>query len=228
MRAGPLHLRTRSPAGFPSGQRGRTVNPLARPSQVRILPPPSATKTPQPGRSCLLLPRSELGATPHPQCGVSEGMPDEATGRKNGRRASPFRAPGARSGPAPRGVEAPASPTTVPRAASGCGDISARSRRLARTSSRPTTSSSTRTPPPPNGCPLEIGRRGPRRWPTPGVRSRRSQLPRSRAPRLGGRPTTRPTTSGSRGSRRRTPRQTPSDPASRARRGDATARPVGR
>ena len=28
------------PAGFPSGQRGRTVNSLAQPSQVRILPPP--------------------------------------------------------------------------------------------------------------------------------------------------------------------------------------------
>ena len=27
--------------GFPSGQRGRAVNPLAQPSQVRILPPPS-------------------------------------------------------------------------------------------------------------------------------------------------------------------------------------------
>ena len=27
-------------AGFPSGQRGRAVNPLAQPSQVRILPPP--------------------------------------------------------------------------------------------------------------------------------------------------------------------------------------------
>jgi len=26
--------------GFPSGQRGRAVNPLAQPSQVRILPPP--------------------------------------------------------------------------------------------------------------------------------------------------------------------------------------------
>ncbi len=30
----------RSPAGFPSGQRGRAVNALALPSQVRILPPP--------------------------------------------------------------------------------------------------------------------------------------------------------------------------------------------
>jgi hypothetical protein len=28
------------PAGFRSGQTGRTVNPLAQPSQVRILPPP--------------------------------------------------------------------------------------------------------------------------------------------------------------------------------------------
>src|SRR3954469_318912 len=28
------------PVGFPSGQRGRAVNPLAQPSQVRILLPP--------------------------------------------------------------------------------------------------------------------------------------------------------------------------------------------
>ena len=26
--------------GYPSGQRGRTVNPLAQPSEVQILPPP--------------------------------------------------------------------------------------------------------------------------------------------------------------------------------------------
>src|SRR5262249_12662894 len=33
-------LNSHAPAGFPSGQRGRTVNPLAQPSQVRILLPP--------------------------------------------------------------------------------------------------------------------------------------------------------------------------------------------
>jgi hypothetical protein len=33
---------TRPLAGFPSGQRGRAVNALAQPSQVRILPPPFA------------------------------------------------------------------------------------------------------------------------------------------------------------------------------------------
>ena len=38
---GPADARLRlSPVGFPSGQRGRAVNPLAQPSQVRILPPP--------------------------------------------------------------------------------------------------------------------------------------------------------------------------------------------
>src|SRR5919206_1195304 len=35
--AARLHSRR---VGFPSGQRGRAVNPLALPSQVRILPPP--------------------------------------------------------------------------------------------------------------------------------------------------------------------------------------------
>ena len=34
------------PAGFPSGQRGRAVNALALPSQVRILPPPSILCSP--------------------------------------------------------------------------------------------------------------------------------------------------------------------------------------
>ena len=34
-------LSSDAPVGFPSGQRGWTVNPLALPSQVRILPPPS-------------------------------------------------------------------------------------------------------------------------------------------------------------------------------------------
>ncbi len=29
-----------APEGFPSGQRGQTVNLLAQPSEVRILPPP--------------------------------------------------------------------------------------------------------------------------------------------------------------------------------------------
>ena len=38
--AASLHS-PRRPAGFPSGQRGRTVNALALPSKVRILPPPS-------------------------------------------------------------------------------------------------------------------------------------------------------------------------------------------
>ena len=36
----PLNARLGATAGFPSGQRGRAVNPLAQPSQVRILPPP--------------------------------------------------------------------------------------------------------------------------------------------------------------------------------------------
>ena len=37
--------------GFPSGQRGRAVNPLAQPSQVRILPPPSELADGQTRRS---------------------------------------------------------------------------------------------------------------------------------------------------------------------------------
>lgn len=36
-------IAVRCPVGFPSGQRGRAVNPLALPSQVRILPPPSSS-----------------------------------------------------------------------------------------------------------------------------------------------------------------------------------------
>ena len=43
----PADARIRpSRVGFPSGQRGRAVNPLAQPSQVRILPPPSRPDDP--------------------------------------------------------------------------------------------------------------------------------------------------------------------------------------
>jgi hypothetical protein len=40
-------------AGFPSGQRGRTVNPLAQPSKVRILLPPPCSTTESPAHAGL-------------------------------------------------------------------------------------------------------------------------------------------------------------------------------
>ena len=41
--AAVARLQLRAPQGFPSGQRGRAVNPLAQPSEVRILPPASSS-----------------------------------------------------------------------------------------------------------------------------------------------------------------------------------------
>src|ERR1700689_4785609 len=47
-------LSCRRAAGFPSGQRGRTVNPLAQPSKVRILLPPSLENPADAGFSSFL------------------------------------------------------------------------------------------------------------------------------------------------------------------------------
>ena len=44
-RRGEPRLQLRAAQGFPSGQRGRAVNPLAQPSEVRILPPASGARS---------------------------------------------------------------------------------------------------------------------------------------------------------------------------------------
>ena len=62
--------------GFPSGQRGRAVNPLAQPSQVRILPPPSQRA----GR------RGHLGApSVHPSWTTAAGGPPSGAAAGTGR-----------------------------------------------------------------------------------------------------------------------------------------------
>ena len=50
-----------SAEGFPSGQRGQTVNLLAQPSEVRILPPPPAVAGGLPGKRPDRLPGSRRG-----------------------------------------------------------------------------------------------------------------------------------------------------------------------
>jgi hypothetical protein len=55
-----LHCFGADQAGFPSGQRGRTVNPLAQPSKVRILLPPPCSTIESPAYAGL---SSCLGAT---------------------------------------------------------------------------------------------------------------------------------------------------------------------